>query len=366
MNINKSSPDTMEFLQRVAIRSAQLTDYDRIKLTSSTAQNRAANHVADNVIGVLDDRPDYRGPAELHGSYARGTNLAIIGTSDVDILCSIQEDYNANRLQNFCDFEGIRNEASVDIKNFLMENLTQSFSSVTLLEFWEGLCLKLRVKNHWQPNGWNVDVIFAFYRLPNNSVDDNYCDLEDMTLSVKVRNTNAFALDRNRFCNEIFGYDQYLRPLTRLLKQFNWISQRGAGCAKGVNSFVMEMLVVILYTNDTIPNDFELNRALCTCLQFIGYPSSRNDVWMGDWSSEKWGAPWSECGFAGVPFEPTAWQLRKMRDQCGDYALVIADPFSPFSNIAVRKARTADAWAALTRDAQNFFHYLESNGVSPY
>ena len=362
MYICTSSPNTMEFFKQVAIRSADLNDYDDLKLVSTRNQRRVAESVADRVIDCLHGRRDYGGQAIRHGSFLRLTNLAKPGISDVDVIAFISEDYNGNELSSIDDFEDLRNDASQNIKDHLMNNLNDCFATVELDEFWKGLCIKLRVKNHWSARHfWNVDVIIAYDASQDaQSRIAAYKSLRGMTISQKTINTNAFSICRNIFVEEIYQVNPRLRTLVRLLKCFNWISKEKGNCEKGVSSVVVEMLVILLYMKCTIPCNFGLNRALCTCLEHIGYPRSRNDVWI---TVDDFLYPEDAVG---VPHKPTDFQLWQMRENCGADGLIVVDPFAPFSNLAVRKRRIVQAWEALTEDAQDVFQYLKRNGVAPY
>ena len=164
MEILKSTPNTLETFKLVAIRSDQLQNFDKLKLVSSRNESRVARSVALSVCEILCERPHFGGRAIMHGSYTRSTSLAKPDLSDIDIVCTIEDDYNGNKLNTIKDFDLIRWGASTSITNHLERNLTTKFpaAKVLVVPKSKGFCIKLQVKTSvLARNWWDVDVIIA-------------------------------------------------------------------------------------------------------------------------------------------------------------------------------------------------------------
>ena len=202
-------PRKMEItsFQDTAIRSSQLEEYDEKELTTSQYADNVADSIANCFIEVLDDRIDYRGRAIRHGSFTRETNLANPGVSDVDVLCFIGEGYGY-KIHSLSDFEQVREDALVEIKDHLLQNLDSHFFEVNLHQFWPRLCVSFLVKTGYRARTpWKVDVIIAFEGVNHNGI------LREMrSLSRTEANHNANALSIQR--NDLIG--RYLDDCPRL------------------------------------------------------------------------------------------------------------------------------------------------------
>ena len=324
----------------VAKGSRSLIEFDSHYLQSTSHQNENAFRTSACIIDILDGRRVYRGTTVPHGSFTRGTNLREHGLNDIDILCYISEDRNGTELSSLQDFQMLRKAAMKSIVKYLVNNLPDRFARVVMVAQWTGLCVQFQVKDYIRdPRVWKIDVIFAFEA---QDYEETFNELYEMSMHDAMVNINALSHWKNEFVQDQYDQCPDLKTLVRLLKYFNKrVGQLPP--AKHVNSFVFESMVAILYENGIIPLRFDMSRALCTCIWYIGYPE---DIWANS-------------------AEPTEDELSEMRRNCGDDGLIIVDPVAPFNNIAARTNRTERAWKILTRKAKQVFHFLQDK-VTPY
>ena len=123
-------------------------------------------------------------------------------------------------------------------------------------------------------------------------------------------------------------------------------------CRKEIAGFVFEVMIVILFANGDIPENFAMNRALCTCLETIAF--CENDIYL-------------QSDVAKVhPEYPCGDDLDRLEQNCEpSNGLVVLDPVAPSLNIA-RNKKTGKAWAILRQDAESVYYHLKRNGVAPY
>ena len=200
--------NAIEFFQNVAVRSRPLEAYIDEKLTPSQNADSVADHIASTVIEVLDERDYFRGRAIKHGSFARRTNLATPGVSDVDVLCFIEEDSDGYEISCLRDFERVRVDALMEIRDHLVQNLHIWFHEVTVHQFWAGLCVSFLIKTSYRAHTWKVDVIIAFDGANHIEV---LREMQTMTRTEANHNANALSEERNDFLNDYLDYYPQLR-----------------------------------------------------------------------------------------------------------------------------------------------------------
>ena len=123
------------------------------------------------------------------------------------------------------------------------------------------------------------------------------------------------------------------------------------------SSVSLEMMVSHLFANEVIPRDFDMSRALFTCLAVL-VSRDRATIYLRDskYLSDETFVP-------GAPSDEEKSRLAKNRRPAG--FPVIVDPVAPFSNIA-KNADTEEAWRKLTKCAGVVCRFLDNHGVIPY
>ena len=228
--------------------------------------------------------------------------------------------------------------------------------------------IKLRVKrNGIAHNPWNIDIIFAHDLSVNNNIPQwplISVELEAMQPSKRLAQTNSMALWRNALLQSIYHVHPLAKTLVRILKAWNRMVMAGELECKSVNSFTLEVLALLLLDNGFIPADFNLSKALATCLFAIAFPSHVPALFFRRSSDfVNWPAPPDQSQLVALTkkVDPTA-----MKAGFAEGGFVLVDPLAPFSNLATRKPKTFEAWNRLERHATGFFEFLGSKKVRPY
>jgi len=334
--------------------SRDMRDYDNDWLRPTRGQKSAARDVADRVIRALEDdysgtTGNFHGRAVLTGSRAREVALDTPFTSDIDVLFLIQRDARGVLIRSFVEFENIRYIAFNSVKRFLARELPEVFYEAEVVGFVVGFVIKLEVKRRRDRRIlWKVEVVFGFdsQYINDRDWDEIARELSAMPRSKALLQTNSFAEMRNIFLNGEYDCDPDLRILVRFLKAWYQILTKDDNPNEIIHSFVFEMLVLLLFSNDHIPADFSLRRALATCLTAIANPRRVPSLVFRDDGFDR-------------PLSPRC----DMRNQVG---LVLIDPFLTINNVAERKRRDPEAWQKLEYGAQRTVDFLRSNGVATY
>jgi len=363
VTLTKRTPINEAVFRNCAVKSSQLQELDKLRCQSSFNARRTAQFYADKMVGILDSRNLFQGPSEMHGSWLRKTNTKKPGLSDIDILCYIHEDKNKYPIETMEDFHRIRFSASIHVKQLLEKELSKEFEYGKITGFYSGFVIKVEVKEDARAlKPWKMDVIFCHDLEPNNNpvpdyalIDRQFKKLEPF--SKRTANVSSLARLRHAILDGVFNECPRLKTLVRLLKHYNKDVVMKRWDCEPVNSFVLEMLVALLFSNDVIPPRFHLNRAFATCLTAIAEPDEVPVLFFKE----------NHLAYAKPqPFLPDARQLNDLRKGAGNDSLVLVDPAAPFSNIAVKKARVAEGWEKLEEAAGDFVAFLRTKGVGPY
>jgi len=368
--ITKRSPLRMDFFHQIHANAKSLAAFDRLRLRPSRNAMSAGEDVAIKVVELLEQCPHFRLRPVVSGSQQRSVKLKKPDWSDIDVVCMIQADTRNGRdtqIQTFEHFHKIRFAASKLIKEWLdyqFEN-GQFFAEQSILDNdTPGFVLKLGVKRNSSAHHiWKIDVLFAHELSVNNNAPQWNHVMSQLNLmkqpSMQFSQTSSMAPYRDAFINSLYAKHPQAKPLVRHLKAWNRILMRGIDETQEltVSGFVYEMLVLLLVENGVIPKSFDLPSALATCYFLLAHPER---IGILTFPTEKGGGD-----AMSRPAPPKQHQLEALRRSAGQ-GLVLVDPMAPFSNVAQRKPKYAEAWRRVDQGAASSYNSLRAQGVSRY